>query len=207
VRACWNTIGSRGKSRARLWRARYFWLSVVAAIAGSIISLFAWFAVSHRENQLAELDLSSRASGHALVLQFGVDSYLRKVSGLRALFESSVHISREQFQKFTKQIMSDQDAILGMSWIPRVAPEQRFTYERLAVLDGIPGYRIKSVAPDGSMAPSSEKTEYFPVFYTATEAPGSPVYGLDLNDGGTRQQTLEHARDSGSIATSSHFTL
>ena len=46
-----------------------------------------------------------------------------------------------------------------------------------------------------------------PVFYTATEGPGSRVYGLDLNDGGLRQNTLERARDTDSIATSPAFTL
>jgi CHASE1-domain containing sensor protein len=99
-----------------------------------------------------------------------------------------------------------QNAILGMSWIPRVTREQRAAYEHAATRDGIPAFRIKAVAADGSMAPSPEKDEYFPVFYTATESPGSRVYGLDLNDGGVRQKTLECARDYDSLATSPTFT-
>ena len=117
------------------------------------------------------------------------------------------NVSRAQFEKITKQLMNDQNAILGMSWIPRVTREQRAAYEQAATRDGIPGFRIKAVAADGSMAPSPEKDEYFPVFYTATEGPGSRVYGLDLNDGGMRQSTLERARDNDSLATSSTFTL
>jgi CHASE1-domain containing sensor protein len=40
---------------------------------------------------------------------------------LAALFESSDDtVSRAQFEKFTKLVMKDQTAILGMSWIPRV---------------------------------------------------------------------------------------
>jgi diguanylate cyclase (GGDEF)-like protein len=189
------------------WRARYSWLSLAVAVAGLIVSASAWFAVSHWENQVAALDLSSRANSHALALQFGINSNLRKISGLRAFFEASDHVSREQFNAFSKRIMDNQNAILGMSWIPRVTRGQRIAHEHMSALDGSPGYRIKSVAPDGSMAPSPEKGEYFPVLYTATEAPDSPVYGLDLNDGGIRQETLEHARDNDAIATSSLFTL
>jgi diguanylate cyclase (GGDEF)-like protein len=197
-----------GGSSRRWWRARYSWLSLGVAIAGLILSASAWFAVSHREDQLTALELSSRAEGHALNLQVGIFSYLRKVSSLRALFESSDgSVSRAQFDKFTQQIMNDQNAILGMSWIPRVAQDQRAAHERAAVLDGIPDYRIKSVASDGSMAPSPEKNEYFPVYYSASEAPRSPVYGLDLNDGDVRQRTLERARDRDAIATSPMFTL
>jgi CHASE1-domain containing sensor protein len=207
MRAYWNGIGSSRGPNTAWWRARHFWLSVLAATAGFLVSASAWVAVSHRENELAELELSSLASGHSMALQSGIDAYLRKISGLQALFESSDYVSREQFAKFTKQIMNDQNAILGMSWIPRVSPEQRAMHERAAALDGIPGYRIKTVAPDGSMAPAPEKTEYLPVFYTATEPPDSPVYGLDLHDGGVRQKTLEHASDGDTMATSAQFTL
>ena len=59
----------------------------------------------------------------------------------------------------------------------------------------------------GTLAPSAEKSEYFPVFYTSNEIPTSPVYGLDLNDGGLRQQPLERARDGDRMATTRNFLL
>ena len=162
------------RSHPSWWRTRYSRLGLVVAIAGLIVSASAWFAVSHWENQQAAVDLTLRANGHAMALQSGINAYLRKVSGLRAFFEASDHVSRGEFDVFVKRIMDDQNAILGMSWIPRVTQDQRIAHERAAVLDGIPGYRIKSVAPDGSMAPSPEKGEYFPVLHTSPEAPGSP---------------------------------
>jgi PAS domain S-box-containing protein len=57
------------------------------------------------------------------------------------------------------------------------------------------------------MAPSPVKGEYFPVFYNVTEGSRSSAYGLELTDGGMRQQTLEDARDSNAISTSPVFTL
>ena len=114
-------------SRQPAWSpARYVWLSLVVTIAGLIVSATAWYTVSQRDDQLAALELSSRAEGHALSLQVGLILYLRKVSGLAALFESSDGtVSRAQFERFTKLIMNDQTAILGMSWISRVTREQR----------------------------------------------------------------------------------
>jgi CHASE1-domain containing sensor protein len=102
-------------------RSLYPWLGLAAAILGLIATGLTWFAVSHRESELAKLELSSQGSGYALTLQFGIDAYLRKVAGLRALFDSSDNVSRGQFDKFTKQLLSGQSAILGMSWIPRVS--------------------------------------------------------------------------------------
>jgi diguanylate cyclase (GGDEF)-like protein len=207
MRTLLNKLGLRPIT-SRSWHIRYVCLSQVVAVAGLILSTSAWFAVSHREDQLAALELSSRAEGHALNLQVGINSYLRKAGALRALFESSgAKISRTQFEEFTKQLMNDQHAILGMSWLPRVMHNQRVAHERAAVLEGIADYQIKSVAPDGSMAASPDKSEYFPVFYNVTEASRTSAYGLDVSDGSMRQKTFERARDNDNIAASPIFTL
>jgi diguanylate cyclase (GGDEF)-like protein len=206
MRASWSILASP-KPRATWWPAPYVWLSIVAGCLGLALSLSAAFTVWHREKQLAELELNARASSYALTLQFGITAYLRKLAGLRASFDANSSISREEFDTITKQLLSDQTAILGMSWIPRVTHEERDAHERAGVREGLPGYHIKSVASDGSLAPAPDRSEYFPVFYTATEARDSRVYGLDLNDGGVRQQTLEHARDSERMAVSPNFKL
>ena len=78
--AYWHKIDWRRGSFTLWARARYSWLSLAVAITGLILSVSAWFAVSHREDQLAALELSGRAESHALNLQVGIISYLRKVS-------------------------------------------------------------------------------------------------------------------------------
>jgi CHASE1-domain containing sensor protein len=137
---------------------------MVAGGIGLALSLSASFAVWHREKQLAELELSARATSYALTLQFGITAYMRKLAGVRALFESISGVSREEFDTFSKQVLSDQTAIVGMSWVPRVTRDQRDLHERAAVRDGLPSYRIKSVASDGTLTPSPDRSEYFPVF-------------------------------------------
>src|ERR1044071_2818004 len=110
MRTLLNKLGGRPN-----WHTGYFRLSVAAAIVGLVLSTSAWFAVSHREDQLSALELSSRAEGHALNLQVGIISYLRKAAAVRALFDSSdAKVSRTQFEDFTKLVMNDQHAILGI---------------------------------------------------------------------------------------------
>jgi hypothetical protein len=116
MRAYWNKIDWRRGLSPPWWRAGHFLLSLAVAIVGLTLSTSAWFAVSLREDQLAALELASRAEGQALNLQVGINSYLRKISGLRALLETfEDNVSRAQFEQFTKQLMNDQNAILGMS--------------------------------------------------------------------------------------------
>jgi hypothetical protein len=77
----YRSIAFRLPKRLRQGGARtlYPWLGLAAAILGSIATGLTWFAVSHRESELAKLELSSQGSGYALTLQFGIDAYLRKV--------------------------------------------------------------------------------------------------------------------------------
>jgi len=49
--------------------------------------------------------------------------------------------------------------------------------------------------------------EYFPVYYTTEKIRTHLVRGLNLADGGIRQQPLEKARDGGMLAASQEFTL
>ena len=105
--------------------------ALVAGVIGLALFLGLTFVVWHRENQVAEMELNARASNYALTIQFGIDAYLRRVAALAALFDSTGSISREQFEKFSTQILQDQTAMRGMSWIPRVTHDEReFTSAR-----------------------------------------------------------------------------
>ena len=180
---------------------------LAAACIGATLSVGAWYAVAQREDRLAEAELGARASSHALLLESGIKQYLDKVIALRALFESDDHVSREEFQLFSNSILRDQRAILGVKWIPRVTRDQRAAHERQGVEQGLSGYHLKTEAPDGSLVPSADLPEHFPVFYSSNEAADSPIYGLDLADGGIRQQTLDRAVTEDGIAVSENFLL
>src|SRR5450432_1415916 len=143
-------IGSRLISRANGWLSsgqavgwlgQYVWPGIAAAIVGIALSVTAWFALSHREDRLAELELRERAISHAGILQNGINDYLGKIGALRALFQSSnKDFARGEFAAFSELILRNQAAIKHVSWIPRVGREERTAIEGAAIRDGIPNY-------------------------------------------------------------------
>jgi diguanylate cyclase (GGDEF)-like protein/PAS domain S-box-containing protein len=196
--------------RAGWWLGPYVWAGIAAAIVGVMLSVFAWFALSDREHRLAELELRERAISHAGVLQNGINDYLGKLAALRALFQSSnKEVARGEFAAFSELILRDQTAIKHVSWIPRVGREQRAAIEDAAIRDGVSEFHIKAVAPDGSLAPSTEKDEYYPILFIFSTQMSitSPVYGIDLNSEVMRRQAVERARDNDQPATSSVINL
>jgi CHASE1-domain containing sensor protein len=204
-----SDVFDRGEA---LWNAPAAWwwsayaLSAAAAIFGAVLTCFAWYEAFRYENGLAERELSARAGDHLMALQNGIDQYINDVSALRAAFQAAEHgISRREFQSLSDDLFRDKPAIFGTSWAPRVTRSERLAHELEASREGLGDYGIKTTAADGTLKPAKDADEYFPVFYSSRRDFGA--FGLDLNDGGIRQRSLERARSTGRPAASANFTL
>src|ERR1700719_3407309 len=198
-------------SGRNLWhRRRHFLPPFMAAVIGVALSIGAWLLVSQWENRVGMREFHFVAENQSGILQNGINQYLSRLVALRALFESSRdEISRRQFEIFAELILRDQTAIQSVSSVPRVSHAQREARERAATHDVIPGYHIKAVGlgPDGSLAPSPEREEYFPIFYSTEKPKTSPVFGIDLASERKRRETLERAWRNNQPATFADFRL
>lgn len=181
--------------------------TVTVGVIGFAVAITSWSVRSASEDREVMQAFSGRAHNQEIVLQTGIAAYWDKLYAVRALFDSSTRaVARGEFEDFANSLLSRHPAILNVAWIPRVTREQRLAHELDAALDGLFAYRIHTVAPDGSRQAAEQKNEYFPKFYS-TEERSSNVYGLDLNDGGTRAQTLRHVRDEDVLSTSAPLML
>lgn len=188
--------------------ARHVFQIFTTVLLGAILSIVGWVIVLHWEERAIELEFGARANNVALTLQAGMDEYFKKIAALRALFKSSERkVSRVEFDTFARELLKGQSAILSVSWIPRVRREDRTAHELAASRDGVVGYRIKSVAPDGNLATSPDRDEYYPVYYTTERQYSGTVYGLDLFDGGVREEAMKRARDRNELAASKVIVL
>jgi CHASE1-domain containing sensor protein len=170
------------------WRS----IIVVVAASGLALSFLGWQFAHEREDRYARQEFDARANDHLLALQSGIDQYINDMSALRASFQT-FQPDRAQFQSFAEQLFNNKNAMLAASWVPRVTREQRAEFERKAAADGLAGFQIRSVAPDGSLTVAPDAPEYFPVLYTSKVGASAAVYGLDVKDGGVRQHSLERA--------------
>ena len=170
-------------------RSSPWWRSIIAVVAASgfALSFLGWHVANGREDRLARQDFEARANDHFLVLQSGINQYINDMLALRAAFQS-FQPDHAQFQGFAEQLFDNKNAMLAASWVPRVTREERAEHERKAVEDGLVDYRIRSFAPDGSMPVAPDAPEYFPILYTSKVGASVSIYGLDILDGGLRQQ-------------------
>lgn len=183
-------------------------LILMIAVLGTVLSITGWYLVSGLEDQTAAAEFNLRADNMRAALQNGINEHFTKLSPLRAIFEATSDvISEQEFVAISNRLLRDQSAILSLSWIPRVRNEERAVHEQKARQGGSDGYRIRSMGADGILEPSPIAAEYFPVCYTTEKIRLDVVKGLNLADGGIRQQPLESARDGDTLAASQEFAL
>jgi diguanylate cyclase len=178
------------------------------AVLGTALSMTGWFIVSGLEDRTSAAEFNLRANNMAVVLQNGINQYLANLSALRALFESApAAVGEQEFLTFSDRLLRNHSAILSLSWVPLILNEDRAAHEQAAQQAAGEDYRIRSVSEDGTLDPSPASAEYFPVYYTTEKIRTHLVRGLNLADGGIRQQPLEKARDGGMLVASQEFTL
>ena len=196
-------------SRAGTWWPRFgHFLPILAASAiGIAASIAGWHAAALQADRLAALDFQARAKSRASILQNGIDEYSNSIAAVRAFFESSHVVEREEFSIFAEQLLGDRAAILRVSWIPRIGRDERRTHELEAARQGLEGYRIHDIATERPSAPSPERDEYYPVLFAAGVGATSDVYGLDIASEPMRRRALERARDTGGMAAAPNIAL
>jgi diguanylate cyclase (GGDEF)-like protein len=170
--------------------------ALVAAAVGLLLSLAGAFAVGQWEARVTKVEFEGVAETEAIVMQNGMNEYVSRLAALRTLFESAnEEITRSEFETFSGRLFEQHPGILRVAWLPRINRKERAEYEAAAIADGISGYHIKSLAPDGSLAAAAQGDEYFPVFYS-TEPKTSAVYGMDYSSAPVRRAAMERARDN-----------
>jgi diguanylate cyclase len=203
--AGWFDLSRLGGSMApvagkRCWRRYSPGLPVLAAAAvGIALSIAAGLLVMRWEHRLARLSLDATAQSQAAALQNGINEYLSKLAALRALFDASDHVTRDEFELFARRLLQQDSAIQTLSWVPRVRGDEREAYERAAVADGITGFRFQSSGEAPGLSTSPPRDEYYPIFY-ATAPKSSPIYGVDLRSEPSTLVRLERARDHDRLA-------
>ena len=180
---------------------------LMVAVIGVATSISIWYVTLTSENRAFIDEFNGRARNQAVILQNGIDDYWDQLYAARAFIEASNQkLTREQFVTFFNSLPKSHAGVLNFAWFPRVKRAERAAHEIAAAREGLPNYHIRTVAPDGSLPVSPEQDEYFPKFYS-TEAVTSPVYGLDLDDGGVRERTLNRIRDENDLSVTPPLLL
>jgi len=120
---------------------------------------------------------------------------------LRALYDSSEEVTREEFSTFARAILRRDTAVRAVEWLPLVEEEARQDHESEVQRAWRPDYRIRDRSDQDRMIPSPRRARYFPVCFVEPLDDNEAAVGFDVSSEPIRRAALE-----GAIATG-EFTI
>ena len=104
------------------WRAVRNLAPIVLVGACSLtVSVGASYMMAKSETRAAIQEFDGRADNQAAVLENGINEYWSELYAVQDLFKSlNRNVTRGEFDRFVRLLMSRHSAILNIAWAPRV---------------------------------------------------------------------------------------
>jgi PAS domain S-box-containing protein len=143
-----------------------FAASATVLLAGLLLSLTAFLLQRSAEIRDSRQHFSAWAEERRDRLQRTLDAHIEVLYGVRALFDSSEHVSAREFDRYTKGFLRRYPHMHALEWLPRVPAAERARFEARASKELGIEYVIRQRAADGEVEPATARSEYWPILYT-----------------------------------------
>src|SRR5919106_4151781 len=121
--------------RTRRWAGRRLAATTVAAL-GIALSIAVALLVGRAEHRRLQAEFERRAGELASTIEKSIQTTVGVLYGVRAFFEASTEIARQEFTHFVRGPLARNPAIQAVSWDPVVGRVERAAYEAAARREG-----------------------------------------------------------------------
>ncbi|SFU72811.1 PAS domain S-box-containing protein/diguanylate cyclase (GGDEF) domain-containing protein [Pseudoduganella namucuonensis] len=149
----------------------------LALLSGLGVTALLFSGVSRLEHDKVALAFQQRAGARLFQLQQGVGGAIASVGSVNQLFASREHVSRKEFELFTRPILRQHPYIQGISHLRLLSHAERAAFEAdMARL--LPGTVVTELR-DGRPVPAGARPRYRVVDYVVPLAGNEAALGLD----------------------------
>lgn len=179
-------------------------------IAIGIVGLFFTFIAFWYPYALkkAETKIRFEQASHQVnvKLQETLNSSIEVILSLKAFYDSSEFVTREEFKTFASTLLQKNTAIRALEWLPRVYQSQRTEFEAKAQKI-FPNFTIMEMDDQGKLVTAPERPEYFPIFYIEPFEANRIMWGYNSASSPVRNRALIKALNSGKGTTTEPIKL
>jgi class 3 adenylate cyclase/CHASE1-domain containing sensor protein len=171
-----------------------------------IISILLYTTIKKREDQVHYYIFESQSKEIVASIQKEITIDLEKILSLKALFDVSYPVSKNQFNVFTNHLLLKNGSIQALSWIPRVTYEEKDRFEQTIRDQTITDFIIKEKS-GGKFLPVKRRTEYYPVYFIEPLSGNEIAFGFDLASNPFRFHAMKKADSTGEMAVTEPIEL
>ena len=185
-------IWAVGRPEATLRRQ----LSVTALLMVMLALVAVFFAASRwSEEQRLERELKSQAEALRSAIEKSLKVYLKLTESVANYYMSDSAVTSTDFSRFTAPLLAHHRGVQALGWYPRVDDAERGRFEEAARRDGMHGFEIEELDPNGLMTRAARRQVYFPA--RQLEPANAALLGFDLASEAVTVEAVNKARDSG----------
>lgn len=195
----WKRLCPRGDCGRRLALGALLLLGLALSLAASRAS---W----HWQQHLLAMDFEQAAAERASVIARHLREHLHEVEGLRPFFQTDPPVSRDEFLRYTRELITRDRCLRSLKWIAHLPAAGREAFEGRVRSEGLPDYLIWEQGESGRQ-PARLRALHYPVSYSVPQAETDFSLGFDLASESRRRETLEQARASGRATVGGRIAL
>jgi CHASE1-domain containing sensor protein len=195
----------RGLQISTLWNRHLPVLLAVCAGIGFSVAVF--FVVRWWESRDIDAAFQSAAADRAFSVKNAFETEVGMLQLLTAALTTDGKVEKNEFHEVLQPFHSHDKSIEAVEWIPRVAGSQRKEFEAAAQRNGFAGFQITQTDRNGLIAPASQRSEYFPIYFSGPRPANKDILGYDVGSEPTRLEALRQARDSGKAVASGRISF
>ncbi|WP_420476563.1 EAL domain-containing protein [Noviherbaspirillum sp. ST9] len=180
-------------------------VAVLALIVGLIGATIVFVGMRRLEHDKVDLDFQQRASLRTVTLRQQLTETVQVLKFLNQLFATVEPVSREQFGVFTDPLLQRHPYVQAFNFHRFVADGEREAYE-LRTRRRFPGFAMTRME-DGKVVPAEPRARHLVVDYIEPMYGNEAAFGLDVSHNAELVAALEHAIDTGAVASTGLINL
>lgn len=129
-----------------------------------------------------------------------------EIEGLARFYRENQGIFNKEIQHYTEHLIHHK-VVHGWGWAAIVRAEERKHFEKLAHMNGLEGFTIWEMGPEGKPMPAGDREIYYPVTMTVQKKYNWSPIGFDLGSEHNKREAVEKAIETGFATASNPLRL
>jgi PAS domain S-box-containing protein len=184
----------------------YLAIVAIVGLAGTLLSARIYRNSQQSEALRIESEFNRQTEVQYALTRENIFYFESGVYALKSLFDGSDAVTREDFQRVAKDVLSRYSGITALEWVPAVTKAERARFEAQTSRELGRPFQFTERAADGSMVRAAERELHYPILYAEPVSGNEQALGYDLQTAPTLVY-LDRARETQRMVVSSQFQL
>ncbi|MEI8373840.1 MAG: CHASE domain-containing protein, partial [Planctomycetota bacterium] len=185
-----------------MWRT---WGFMFAVLTGTLSTIIVFMVARNVELNTFKMQFDQDAIVRSQLIIQRVTENIGDVRSIRNFIDASGELERGEFQVFTSPILADRPELLFVEWVPRIARNQRATWDEKQRRTGTGKIQISDKSRCGELVPAGDREYHYPITFVESAKQCDQVAGLDIGVDPYRHAAMKRACDTGEATITERF--